>query len=83
HPVLFLVLGTSPAIRVGWSFLIGWAIRQAVLRLGGVRAFHATLPLAVGAIAGELLAAVGWQAAGLATHFFTDRSPGGYFILPN
>jgi len=83
HPVLFLVLGSSPAIRVAWSFLIGWALRQAVVRLGGVKAFHATLPLAVGAIAGELLAALGWQACGITYHFLTGESPSQFLILPN
>ncbi|MEM9914091.1 MAG: DUF6785 family protein [Planctomycetota bacterium] len=83
HPVLFLVLGCSPAIRVGWSFLIGWAIRQAVVRLGGVKAFQATLPLAVGAIAGELLAALGWQACGVSYYFLTGQTPSPFLILPN
>ncbi|MEM7625221.1 MAG: DUF6785 family protein [Planctomycetota bacterium] len=83
HPVLFLVLGSSPAIRVGWSFLIGWAIRQLIVRLGGVKAFHAALPLAVGAIAGELLAALGWQLCGSIYYFATGLGPGQYFILPN
>lgn len=83
HPVLFLVLGSSPALRVGWSFLIGWAIRQAVVRLGGVKAFHATLPLAVGAIAGELLAALGWQACGIGYYLFTGDQPSQFLILPN
>lgn len=83
HPVLFLVLGSSPAIRVGWSFLIGWAIRQAVVRLGGIKAFHATLPLAVGAIAGELLAALGWQACGVAYFLITGKPPSPFLILPN
>ncbi len=83
HPVLFLVLGSSPAIRVGWSFLIGWAIRQAVIRLGGVKAFQATLPLAVGAIAGELLAALGWQTCGVVYFFVTGQTPSAFLILPN
>lgn len=83
HPVLFLVLGCSPAIRVGWSFLIGWAIRQAVVRLGGVKAFQATLPLAVGAISGELLAALGWQACGVSYYFLTGQTPSQFLILPN
>lgn len=83
HPVLFLVLGSSPALRVGWSFLIGWAIRQAVVRLGGVKAFHAALPLAVGAIAGELLAALGWQACGVSYYLITGTTPSPFLILPN
>ncbi len=69
--------------RVGWSFLIGWAIRQAVIRLGGVKAFQATLPLAVGAIAGELLAALGWQTCGVVYFFVTGQTPSAFLILPN
>ena len=70
-------------LRLAWSFLIGWALRTAVVRLGGVKAFHATLPLAVGMIAGELLAAVGWQACGTVYYLTTGQIPSAYFILPN
>jgi hypothetical protein len=83
HPVLFFMLGSSASLRLAWSFLIGWAIRAAVVRLGGVRAFQAALPLAIGMIAGELLAALGWQAVGSAYYFLTGVTPRSYFILPN
>ena len=82
HPVLFFMFGSMAGLRLAWSFLIGWAIRQAIIRLGGVKAFQATLPLAVGAIAGELLAALGWQLCGSIYYFYTGLSPSGYFILP-
>ncbi|MEM8737088.1 MAG: DUF6785 family protein [Planctomycetota bacterium] len=83
HPVLFFMLGSIAGVKLGWSFLIGWALRLAVVRLGGTRAYHAALPLAVGAIAGELLAALGWQAFGTAYYLVTGQAGGGYTILPN
>jgi hypothetical protein len=81
--VLFFMLGSMAGIRLGWSFLIGWALRTAILRLGGARAFQAALPWAVGMIAGELLAALGWQFWGLAYNLVTGLPPSSYFIMPN
>ena len=83
HPVLFLVLGSAPGVRFAWSFLLGWFLRQAILRLGGNRAFKQSLPLAVGLIAGELLAALLWQTVGLTYYFTTGQVPRSYYILPD
>ena len=83
HPVLFLVLGSAPGVRFAWSFLLGWFLRQAIVRLGGNRAFKQSLPLAVGLIAGELLAALLWQTVGLTYYFTTGQVPRSYYILPD
>ena len=83
HPVLFFMLGSMAGIRLHWSFLIGWAIRTAIIRLGGAKTFRATLPLAVGMIAGELLAALGWQLVGFVYYLQTGIRPVQFFILPN
>ena len=83
HPVLFFMLGSTASIRMAWSFLVGWAVRAAVVRLGGVSAYHAALPLAVGMIAGELLAALGWQITGISYYLITHLPPARYLILPN
>jgi hypothetical protein len=55
HPVMFLVWGTYPMMRFSHSFLLGWAIKVAVTRLGGGRKYRELMPFMIGAIAGDLL----------------------------
>jgi uncharacterized membrane protein YGL010W len=55
--VLFLVWGTYPANGCWSSFLLGWAIKGAVVRFGGGKVYQKLKPVFIGMIAGELLAA--------------------------
>ncbi len=82
HPVLFLIWGTWGIAHFGFSFLLGWAIKSAVVRGSGIAGFHVVLPLAIGVIAGELLSALGWMIVGGAYHAATGVAPTGYRIFP-
>jgi len=82
HPVIFLVWGTYPANRMWFSFLLGWLIKVAITKFGGARAFRATLPLMVGVIAGEILAAIGWTIAGAIAYAMGIQEFTTYHILP-
>ncbi len=82
HPVLFLIWGTMPSARLGASFLIGWAIKLAVVRWGGGRAYKTILPLMVGLIAGELLAALLWSGVGIVGYLVTGQPPANYRVHP-
>ncbi len=55
HPVLFLVWGTYPSNRMWYSFLLGWFIKELVVKFGGGRAYQQLKPLFIGLILGELL----------------------------
>lgn len=56
HPVLFLVIGTYPAWRTWWSFLVGWAVKGLVVHFGGGKVYQNLKPIFIGVIAGELIA---------------------------
>jgi len=71
HPILFLVWGTLPSDRYAASFLVGWAIKVAICRLGGGRSYQRNKPLFVGLVAGDFLAATVWAVVGVAYHAAT------------
>ena len=54
HPVFFLVLGIAPLYRTFYSFLIGWLIRELIVKYGGGKVYQQLKPLFIGLIVGEL-----------------------------
>jgi len=83
HPVLFLVWGTYPAQGCWSSFLVGWAVKQLVVRFGGGRVYQNLKPLFVGLIAGELIAAGTSIAFEIVYYLVTGQPPNkGFSILP-
>lgn len=58
HPVLFLVWGTSPGRVMAVSFLIGWAIKVAVTKYGGISGYQKLKPLMIGLIAGDMAGSI-------------------------
>ncbi len=83
HPVLFLVWGTYPVAVFHFSFLLGWAIKLAVIKIGGSKAYRAMLPIMVGIIAGELIMGLFWMLAGAVYYFATDGgAPPTYSVFP-
>ena len=75
HPVLLLVWGTYPANTTWWSFLLGWTIKELVVRFGGGRVYQNLKPLFIGLIAGELMAAGLSVAIGLVYYAVTGNVP--------
>ncbi len=82
HPVVFLVWGTWAMGNFSISFFLGWAIKTAVVRLGGARAYRQVIPLAIGVIAGELCAALMWSVIGAIYFAGTHHTPARYIIFP-
>lgn len=82
HPVIFMVFGTMSSMRFSSSFLIGWAIKAAVVRLGGSKSYRAVRPLMVGMIAGEIVAALLWIGVGAVYYWVTGLEPKQYAIFP-
>lgn len=60
HPLPLVLLGTWIMSRYWWSFLIGWAIKRAVLKIGGYRLFDQLRPLFTGIIVGLTATLVIW-----------------------
>ncbi len=82
HPVIFVIVGTLPSMWFGWSFLLGWLIKVAALKFGGINAYKGLTPLMVGIIAGEVLAMLGWIVVGWLYYHQTNTLPTTYRILP-
>ena len=55
HPILMLAFGSWTAAQYCFSFLVGWAIKQAITHLGGGKTYQQVKPLMIGVIAGDLL----------------------------
>jgi hypothetical protein len=60
HPLPLVLLGTWTMSRYWWSFLIGWAVKKAVLKIGGYRLFDQLRPLFTGLIVGLAVTLVIW-----------------------
>ncbi len=82
HPVIFVFWGSYPAAQFAASFLVGWAIKAAVVRLTGAKGFNGIKPVMVGIIAGELFAGLVWMTIGAIYYFNMGESPPNYSILP-
>lgn len=67
HPIGYLAAHTW-IMYMYWSpFMIGWLAKTLVVRYGGLRLYRRTVPLAIGAIAGDLVNEVLWGAVTLVT----------------
>lgn len=82
HPVLFLVWGTYfPCKYLGFSILLGWALKTLVVRFAGAKGYHAVKPVMFGVIAGELSAGLFWIIVGTLYFFITGKVPTSYAIF--
>ncbi len=54
HPAIFLIAGIDPLARTFYSFLIGWGIRELIVRFGGGVVYQQLKPFFIGLIIGEL-----------------------------
>ncbi len=82
HPVLFLVWVTYPIQRFGSTFLVGWAIKAAVVKTMGAKGYHTVKPLMIGLIVGDLFGGLLWIAVGIVYYYFTGLTPVSYPIFP-
>jgi len=82
HPVLFLVWGTFPIQATYASFLLGWGVKQLIVKFGGGKAYNDLKPLFIGMIMGELLAGGVTIVIGLIYYFWTGLLPVSFRILP-
>ena len=60
---------------MAWSFLIGWAIKTAVSRYGGGKAYQRIKPLMIGIIAGDLAGRFTPMLVGIIFYAFTGKRP--------
>jgi hypothetical protein len=81
HPVLLVLAGSWPTMLLTPSFLVGWLVKVLIEKWGGARAVRAAKPVMVGIIAGELLAALGWGAAGAIYFAQGGQAPPTYRVM--
>ena len=82
HPILFVMWGTYAVACFYFSFLLGWAVKSAVVGVGGAKAYGSVKPLMIGLISGELLAILFWTVVGAIYYFNTGLAPLTYQIFP-
>jgi len=81
--VMFLVWRTYPIANFSHSFLLGWLIKAAVTKFGGGKAYHRTVPLMIGVIAGDLLGGLIFNVHGVLHYFAVGaKLPSIYRIFP-
>ncbi len=72
HPVFFLIWGITPNARTFYSFLIGWMIRELIVRFGGGKVYQEMKPFFIGLIFAELFMGVVGMSVGFMYSAFTD-----------
>jgi len=83
HPVMCLVWVTWPGRLLAASFLIGWFVKAAVTKYGGVAAYRKLQPLMYGIIAGEMLSGILVIGIGGVYYWLTGELPRRYIIIPS
>lgn len=82
HPVMFMVWDTAPMAALSFSFLLGWIVKEAVTRVGGLKLYQRTKPLMVGIIAGDVLAGLVWIVVGVVYYAMMHVLPINMRFLP-
>lgn len=81
HPLFFVVLGTSISCMSWTCFLLGWAIKTLIVKVGGGRVYRSVKPLFVGFIMGEFMIIALMFVVGLIYHMVTGNRPVGMWML--
>lgn len=75
HPVLFLVWATWPVGMTFYSFLIGWVVRELIIKYGGDHVYQKCKPFFIGLIIGELSLFFLSSLCGMNYNLFTGELP--------
>ena len=81
HPVLFLVWDTYPIQKTFYSFLIGWTIRELIVRFGGGKIYQESKPFFFGIIFGELFMGVLGLSVGFIYYLFANEIPAPFKVF--
>jgi len=81
HPAMFLIWGTYAGPKFAASFLVGFAVKWAVVRYGGDRLYRRAMPFMIGLVAGDMLTGVVTSAIGAAYYFITGTPPPHFVVL--
>ena len=81
HPLFFVVLGTNIS-RFAWiSFLLGWAFKALLVKVGGGRMYRSAKPLFIGFIIGEFMMVALMLVVGLIYYLNTGEAPVSFWTM--
>lgn len=72
HPLPLLLLGSWVMSRFWFSFFVGWAIKTALLKIGGAPLFERARPLFIGIVIGQAVVATFWVIFNIAYFWAND-----------
>ncbi len=75
HPLPLVLFGTWGLGRLYTSFLIGWVIKAAILRIGGGKVFIGSKPFFIGIIVGQVFMTGIWIAINTIIYLRTGIEP--------
>jgi hypothetical protein len=75
HPLPLLLFGSWTLSRFYFSFLIGWLIKLALVKIAGGKVFAAAKPFFIGVIVGQITLTMLWIFAGVIYYLATGAQP--------
>ena len=82
HPVIILVMNAYPVNTTYFSFLVGWAVKSLIVKLGGGRNYEMLKPFFIGLIVGEIAAVAVVMILGLLHYAIFHTLPKSPTIMP-
>jgi hypothetical protein len=67
NPVGFAIAGSWNTMMVATPLFVAWLLKSLTLRYGGLRAYRAAVPLALGVVLGEFIVGTFWEIFALCT----------------
>lgn len=75
HPLPLLLFGSWTLSRLYFSFLIGWLIKLALVKIAGGKVFAAAKPFCIGVIVGQIVVTTLWIFVGVIYYLSTGTQP--------
>jgi hypothetical protein len=78
HPLGYTMLSSWATFKLWFSIFLGWGMKFAIVKYGGLKAYRQARPAFLGLVIGEMLCAGLWAIVGMSTGISS-----GYRILPD
>ena len=78
HPIGYMMLSAWASFKLWFSIFLGWSMKFAIVKYGGLGAYRSARPIFLGLVLGEMVCAGLWAIIGMATGIST-----GYRIMPD
>ena len=78
HPLGYTMLSSWATFKLWFSIFLGWGMKFAIVKYGGLKAYRQARPVFLGLVIGEMTCAGLWAILGMITGISS-----GYRILPD